>query len=290
MTAVSPRPRSDAIPPIDARRGHERWPAPRSAGSSRCVDDLRADDWQRPTDCTGWTVRDMLGHLLGMMKLQADPEERRRQITAAAELARRSGELRLTEMTALQVREHADLTTDELRRALHEAAPRGLAARRALPAGLRAAPYDPNCPARACGPSATCSTSSTPRPLVAPRGHLPGHRPGPVPDRRARRAHRGERRGRLGATPREAVRPRADRTGWCHLHRGRRRHAPCRWTRSSSAGRCRAGRPGPASSPPRSSSDPDLARSTEQERWNDGRAVACCERVESADGVPEKPS
>ena len=88
----------------------------------------------------------MLGHLLGMMKLQADPEERGRQITAAAGLARRSGELRLTEMTALQVREQADLTTDELRRALHEAAPRGLAARRALPAGLRAAPYDSELP------------------------------------------------------------------------------------------------------------------------------------------------
>ena len=49
-------------------------------------------------------------------------------------------------MTALQVREHADLTTDELRRALHEAAPRGLAARRALPAEVRAAPYDSELP------------------------------------------------------------------------------------------------------------------------------------------------
>ncbi len=27
------------------------------------VDDLRADELQRPTDCTGWTVRDMLDHL-----------------------------------------------------------------------------------------------------------------------------------------------------------------------------------------------------------------------------------
>ncbi len=110
------------------------------------VDDLRADEWQRPTDCTGWTVRDMLGHLLGMLELQADPEERQRQIKTAAELAHRSGQLRLTEMTALQVREHADLSTDGLRRALHEMAVRGLAARRALPAELRAAPYDPELP------------------------------------------------------------------------------------------------------------------------------------------------
>jgi hypothetical protein len=81
-----------------------------------------------------------------MMKLQADPEERGRQITTAAELAHRSGELRLTEMTALQVREHADLDTDGLRHALRETAARGLAARRALPAALRAAPYDSELP------------------------------------------------------------------------------------------------------------------------------------------------
>jgi uncharacterized protein (TIGR03083 family) len=110
------------------------------------VDDLSADEWPRATDCTGWTVRDMLGHLLGMTELQADPEERGRQIKTAAELAHRSGELRLTEMTALQVREHADLDTDQLRRALHETALRGLAARRALPAELRAAPYDSELP------------------------------------------------------------------------------------------------------------------------------------------------
>jgi uncharacterized protein (TIGR03083 family) len=110
------------------------------------VDDLRADEWRCPTDCTGWTVRDMLGHLLGMMKLQADPEERGRQITTAAELAHRSGALRLTEMTALQVREHADLSIDGLRHALRVTAARGLAARRALPAPLRAAPYDSELP------------------------------------------------------------------------------------------------------------------------------------------------
>jgi hypothetical protein len=49
-------------------------------------------------------------------------------------------------MTALQVREHADLSTDGLRHALHEAAARGLAARCALPAELRGAPYDSELP------------------------------------------------------------------------------------------------------------------------------------------------
>jgi uncharacterized protein (TIGR03083 family) len=135
----------DAIPPLE----HEEAMAVAETELGRLlalVDDLRADDWSRPTDCTAWTVRDMLGHLLGMFALQADPEERMRQIKTASALAGRSGELRLTEMTALQVREHAHLTVDELRRALRDDGRRGLAARRALPADVRARPYDSELP------------------------------------------------------------------------------------------------------------------------------------------------
>ena len=135
----------DTIPPLE----HDEAMRLAEAEIARVlalVDDLRPEEWQRPTNCTGWTVRDMLGHLLGMLELQADPEERQRQIKTAAELAHRSGQLRLTEMTALQVREHADLSTDRLRRALHETAARGLTARRALPAELHAAPYDSELP------------------------------------------------------------------------------------------------------------------------------------------------
>jgi hypothetical protein len=101
------------------------------------VDDLSADDRGRTTDCRGWTVRDVLRHVLGMFALQADPEQRTRQIKTTAELSHRSGELRLTEMTALQVREHADLSVGQVRRAMHGAGPRGLAARRGLPAEVR---------------------------------------------------------------------------------------------------------------------------------------------------------
>lgn len=110
------------------------------------ADDLRAEDWPRPTDCTGWDVRAVLGHLLGMLELQADPEERARQIKIAAETAARTGGLRLDALTALQVREHAHLSTDQLKRALHQAAPRGLAARRATTPGQRAAAYSPDLP------------------------------------------------------------------------------------------------------------------------------------------------
>ncbi|MDQ6848245.1 MAG: maleylpyruvate isomerase family mycothiol-dependent enzyme [Candidatus Dormibacteraeota bacterium] len=107
------------------------------------VDELRDADWSRPTDCVGWDVKAMLGHILGMLELQGDPEERNRQIGAATEAAAQTGARRLDAMTALQVSEHAGLTTDQLRDALHVAAPRGLAARRATTEAMRAAPYDP---------------------------------------------------------------------------------------------------------------------------------------------------
>lgn len=113
------------------------------------VDTLTEEQWSAPTDCPGWTVRDILGHLLGMWKLQSDSTERRRQVSTAAEAAQRSGRVRIDEMTALQVAEHAHLSPEELARALHDAAPVAVAARTAMPAELRAAPYDPGLPGEA---------------------------------------------------------------------------------------------------------------------------------------------
>jgi len=105
------------------------------------VDDLAEQDWSRPTDCTGWDVRATLGHLLGMLELLADQEETARQLGAAAATAAREGGLRLDALTALQVAEHGPLSNAAVTRALHETAPRALAARRASTAELRATPY-----------------------------------------------------------------------------------------------------------------------------------------------------
>jgi uncharacterized protein (TIGR03083 family) len=110
------------------------------------VDDLGPDDWSQPTECPGWDVKAMLGHVLGALELQADPAERMRQITTAAGISAQTGELRLDAMTALQVREHAALTPEELRRALHEAVPRGLSARRGTTPEQRDSSYDPQLP------------------------------------------------------------------------------------------------------------------------------------------------
>ncbi|MGH7723465.1 MAG: maleylpyruvate isomerase family mycothiol-dependent enzyme [Candidatus Dormibacteria bacterium] len=110
------------------------------------VDELRDDDWSRPTDCTEWDVRAVLGHILGALELQADPDERMRQMTAAARVAAQTGGLRIDALTALQVSEHRGLTTDQLKRALHEMTPRGLGARRGTTQPMRDAPYDAQLP------------------------------------------------------------------------------------------------------------------------------------------------
>ncbi len=113
------------------------------------IDDLREDDWSRHTDCTDWNVRALLGHVLGMLELQSDADERMRQIKTATEIAAQTGRLRLDAMTALQVSEHANLAQEKLRRALHDTVPRGLAARTATTAEQRAATYVPGLPGEA---------------------------------------------------------------------------------------------------------------------------------------------
>lgn len=135
----------DAIAPLE----HDEAMALATAEYDRLLavaDTLTDRDWASPTDCTGWTVKDILGHMLGMLELQADPNELRRQVSTAAQLAASSGRLRLDELTALQVREHHHLDPAALADALHQAAPRGLAARAALSAERRATPYDPELP------------------------------------------------------------------------------------------------------------------------------------------------
>jgi uncharacterized protein (TIGR03083 family) len=110
------------------------------------ADQLSADDWSQPTDCPGWDVKSLLGHVLGMFELQADSDERLRQVKTAAGIVEQTGGVRLHAMTALQVKEHAHLTPVALLRDLHAASPRALAARSSTTDAQRAAPYAPQLP------------------------------------------------------------------------------------------------------------------------------------------------
>jgi uncharacterized protein (TIGR03083 family) len=102
----------------------------------RFLDLLRAlsrDDWDRATDCPGWDVRAIAGHTTGMALMATGLKETLRQ----AMVSKRRGGLPLDALTALQVEEHADLTTSELVDRFAAIGPRAARARRRTPALIR---------------------------------------------------------------------------------------------------------------------------------------------------------
>lgn len=94
---------------------------------------LRAQDWTQPTECPGWDVRAMAGHVLGMAEMAASIREGRRQQKNAA----KRGGVFLDALTALQVEERAELTPEQLTGRFQVVGPRAARARRRTPALIR---------------------------------------------------------------------------------------------------------------------------------------------------------
>src|SRR4051794_17931994 len=99
---------------------------------------LSPEDWARPTDCTEWTVRDLVAHLVGNAEMSASMREMRRQQKLGRRL--RPGEPDIDGMTAVQVQERADVPPEQLLHDLADVARRAVRARRRLPAPVRAIP------------------------------------------------------------------------------------------------------------------------------------------------------
>ena len=110
------------------------------------LEPLSAVEWAAATPCVGWDVRAMAAHLLGMMELGADRAELQRQVGEAARRLNERGGYRIDHLTALQVEEHAGLSTDELVNAIRETTPRAIAGRAAWTDEERAVAYDPGPP------------------------------------------------------------------------------------------------------------------------------------------------
>jgi len=89
--------------------------------------ELEPGDWPRPTECAAWDVRAMAGHVLGMVEMASSVRETARQNRLAGKAG--GG---IDAMTALQVREHADLDGPTIVARLEATAPRALAGRRRL--------------------------------------------------------------------------------------------------------------------------------------------------------------
>jgi uncharacterized protein (TIGR03083 family) len=99
--------------------------------------DLETGEWEAPTECPGWTVADMVGHLIGAAEANASLRENLRQQAWGARHRGEHGDNPLDAVNARQVHEHAALSPAERVRRLTELAPRAVSGRMRLPGLLR---------------------------------------------------------------------------------------------------------------------------------------------------------
>ena len=136
MTAATETIDVTTIPPLE----HDEAMRLAATEYERFLDAVRAltaDDWTKPTDCTLWDVRAMVGHNLGNFEAAASVREMVLQQVKAARRAKRDGISPLDGMTAVQVDDRAGLSIDELIARLERVVPKAVAGRRRTPGLLR---------------------------------------------------------------------------------------------------------------------------------------------------------
>lgn len=94
---------------------------------------LAPGDWARSTDCAGWDVRSLVGHVVGMTEMSATLPEQAKQLRAATKAG---GEF-IDALTALQVAKHAGDTSEELVARYAVVAPKAAKGRRRTPGFVR---------------------------------------------------------------------------------------------------------------------------------------------------------
>jgi len=102
------------------------------------LESLADDDWSKPTDCPAWDVRALAGHVLGGMEGFARFGQFVHQMRAGGKAAG-DGPF-IDGMTAVQVRERADLSRADLLARLADVGPRVAQARSRVPGLLRLMP------------------------------------------------------------------------------------------------------------------------------------------------------
>jgi len=103
---------------------------------ARVVDQLRSltpEQWQAPTCNTGWDVRALAAHMLGMVKMASSLREMLRQTGAAK---RRGGEA-LDALTALQVEMYDGWTPERITTEYERLAPKAVRFRTRMPGLMR---------------------------------------------------------------------------------------------------------------------------------------------------------
>ncbi len=99
------------------------------------------DDWTKPTECVLWDVRALTAHVVGSAAGEASPREFVRQVRKGRPLvAEIGGKFWWDGMNELQVRERADLSTQDLVAEWGATSARALRARTGLPRPLARLP------------------------------------------------------------------------------------------------------------------------------------------------------
>ncbi len=93
--------------------------------------------WTLPTDCPGWDVRAVAGHMLGMAQMTATLPELARQQMAAQKGAKKTGAVMIDVLTALQVAKNASLSSADVVTAMRAVGPKAARLRRRMPGFIR---------------------------------------------------------------------------------------------------------------------------------------------------------
>jgi len=116
---------------------HDEAMAIAAVENRKFADQLRSldiDDWAEPTACDLWDVRAMAAHVVGAAAAQISPREFLRQVRAGKPVVAEIGARYWWDgMNEVQVRERAELTTDELIAEWETNAEKARAARTRLP-------------------------------------------------------------------------------------------------------------------------------------------------------------
>ena len=93
---------------------------------------LTPEQWRLPTDCPGWDVRAMAGHMLGMTQMVTTVPAMIRQQVSAGRAAKKTGKPSIDCLTGLQVQQNAALSTTELAQQMRAISPRAVRGRRRM--------------------------------------------------------------------------------------------------------------------------------------------------------------
>lgn len=97
------------------------------------VETLSGDDWDQPTDCTAWSVRDILAHQAGAYAGFTSWSEFKRQVTARPA----AGQMQVDALNQRQLADRTGCTPLELIGELRAVGPKAIRTRQRLPWPLR---------------------------------------------------------------------------------------------------------------------------------------------------------